>query len=276
MSAATEASQRWRLDLESWAIPPEILASTPESPWVLPRKLFTRRAELRVKSPAGPSFERAFEALDPPGSVLDVGTGAGAACLPLIPRATRITAVEVDENLLGVLTSSADRLGANVLGVLGRWPDVAGEVEPADVVTCHHVLYNVPDIEPFVTELTAHARRRVVTEMTAVHPLTPLNPLWERFWGIARPTAPNAADMVFLLETLGLAPSYEVWSPASEPEYESFEDLVEVTRRRLCLDPSRSGEVATALRQLNEDPDHLGELRASGVDLVTIWWPGTA
>jgi hypothetical protein len=82
--------------------------------------------------------------------------------------------------------------------------------------------------------------------------------------------------MVFLLETLGLAPSYEVWSPASEPEYESFEDLVEVTRRRLCLDPSRSGEVATALRQLNEDPDHLGELRASGVDLVTIWWPGTA
>ena len=243
---------------------------------MLPRQLFTRRAELRVKSPVGPSFERAFEALDPPGSVLDVGTGAGSACLPLLPRATRITAVDVDESLLGVLTSSANRLDAVVEEVLGRWPDVAGEVEPADVVTCHHVLYNVADIEPFVIELTSHARRRVVVEMTALHPLTSLNPLWERFWGIVRPTAPNADDMVFLLRALGLEPSYEIWSPPPEPEYESFEDLVEVTRRRLCLDQSRSGEIATALGQLRERPDHLGELRGSGIDLVTIWWSGTA
>ena len=81
-------------DLESWAIPPEILASSPESPWVLPRQLFTRRAELRLEAPSSPSSRRAWEALDPPGSVLDVGTGAGAACLPLAARATALTAVD--------------------------------------------------------------------------------------------------------------------------------------------------------------------------------------
>jgi SAM-dependent methyltransferase len=271
---ARELCEQWRLDLESWAIPAEILASAPESPWVLPRRLFTRRAELKLNAPAGPSFERACEALATPGSVLDVGTGAGAACLPLVDRATTITVVDSDEQLLSVLAASAERLGVQVKQVCGRWPDVASQVEPADLVTCHHVLYNVPDIEAFVTELTAHARRRVVVEMTAVHPLTSLNPLWEHFHGVVRPSAPTAGDVVALLEALGLAPSHQVWSPAGDEEHESFEELVEVTRRRLCLDASRTGEVASALGQ--QGGDRLGELSSSSVDLFTIWWPGTA
>jgi SAM-dependent methyltransferase len=272
---ADDLSERWRLDLESWAIPPEILASTPESPWVLPRQLFTRRAELRLQAPSGPSFERAWDALEPPGSVLDVGTGGGAACLPLAARTTAITAVDSDQQMLGLLDASAVRLGANLRGVCGRWPDVAAKVEPADVVTCHHVLYNVPDIKPFVTELTTHARRRVVVEMTAVHPLTFLNPLWERFWGIVRPSAPKAADILSLLEASGLEPSCEPWTPSGEPAYQSFEDFVEVTRRRLCLGSSRSGELASALRELLPERDHLGELRSSGAEIFTIWWSGT-
>ena len=229
--SAKASSERWRLDLESWAIPPAILAAAPASPWVLPRELFARRAELSLSSPSGASFERAWEALAAGGSVLDVGTGAGAACLPLASRATAITVVDSDEGLLSVLSRSADRLGTAVNQVCGRWPDVAGEVEAADVVTCHHVLYNVPDIEPFLAELTVHARRRVVIEMTAVHPLTPLNPLWEHFHGVIRPTAPRAEDVVGLLEAMGVDPSHEIWSPVGEPEYESFEDLVEVTTR---------------------------------------------
>ncbi|MGA3214060.1 MAG: methyltransferase domain-containing protein [Acidimicrobiales bacterium] len=271
---AAELCERWRLDLESWAIPPQILAATPESPWVLPRRLFERRAELRMGAPSGASFERALEALVTPGSVLDVGTGAGAACLPLVAWATAITAVDGDEQLLGVLAASAGRLGADVTRVCGRWPDVANGVEPADLVTCHHVLYNVPDIEPFVTELTAHARRRVVVEMTAVHPLTFLNPLWERFHGLVRPSVPTAEAMLELLEALGLAPSHQVWAPVADREYETFEDMVEVTRRRLCLDPSRAGEVAEALGEQGDDA--LGELRTSRMDLFTIWWSGNA
>ncbi|MGA2529416.1 MAG: class I SAM-dependent methyltransferase [Acidimicrobiales bacterium] len=273
---AEELSKRWRLDLESWAIPPEILASSPESPWVLPRQLFTRRAELRLEAPSSPSFARAWEALEPPGSVLDVGTGAGAACLPLAPRATSITAVDSDQQLLDVLGASARRLGADVRAIHGRWPEVAQEVEPAEIVTCHHVLYNVADIGPFLIELTNHARRRVVVEMTAVHPLTFLNPLWERFWGIIRPRVPRAVDMLALLEASGLEPSHEAWTPEAEPEYESFEDFVEVTRRRLCLEKSRSDELASALRELGPEGDHLGELRSSGSEIFTIWWPGHA
>src|SRR5437764_12809678 len=88
---------RWREDLAAWAIPDHIIAAAAESPWVLPRQVFARRADRLMREPTGPSFERAWEALDPPGSVLDVGSGAGAASLPLAPRARMVTAVDSDE-----------------------------------------------------------------------------------------------------------------------------------------------------------------------------------
>jgi len=273
---AADLLDQWRLDLESWAIPPEILAATPESPWVLPRQVFARRAQRRHEAPAGPSFARAFEALETPGSVLDVGTGAGAACLPLAPRATAITAIDSDSQMLDVLADTAARVGIPIHEVCGRWPDIAGNIESADVVTCHHVLYNVADLGPFVSELTAHARRRVVVEITARHPLTSLNPLWQRFHGLTRPDVPTADDAVAIIEALGMAPSHVVWSRPGESEYESFEDLVEVTRRRLCLDPSRAGDVASALRDLGVEPGRPVDLGSSGADLVTIWWAGGA
>jgi SAM-dependent methyltransferase len=272
--SAAELLERWRSDLESWAIPTEILAATPESPWVLPRQLFIRRAEHRSEASAGPSYQRAWEALANPGLVLDVGAGAGAACLPLVPRATAMTAVDSDRDLLSVLVDNADRLGKAVLPVCGRWPDVAGEVEPADVVTCHHVLYNVADLGPFVAALTSHARRLVVVELTARHPLTALNPLWERFHGLVRPNVPTACDALAVLEELGLAPGHEVWSRSGEPDHGTFEDLVEVTRRRLCMGPGRAGEVASALRELGVEGDRAAELRSPGSELVTIWWSG--
>jgi SAM-dependent methyltransferase len=272
--SAAELLERWRSDLESWAIPTEILAATPESPWVLPRQLFIRRAEHRSEASAGPSYQRAWEALANPGLVLDVGAGAGAAGLPLVPRATAMTAVDSDRDLLSVLVDNADRLGKAVLPVCGRWPDVAGEVEPADVVTCHHVLYNVADLGPFVAALTSHARRLVVVELTARHPLTALNPLWERFHGLVRPNVPTACDALAVLEELGLAPGHEVWSRSGEPDHGTFEDLVEVTRRRLCMGPGRAGEVASALRELGAEGDRAAELRSPGSELVTIWWSG--
>jgi len=268
--------EHWRLDLESWAIPPEILAGATESPWVLPRQMFSRRAERRQEAPSGPSFERAWEALRTRGSVLDVGAGAGAACLPLAPRASEITAVDSDAELLQALAEIADRLGVSVREVHGRWPDVADDVGPADVVTCHHVLYNVADLEPFVRELTSHARRRVVVEITARHPLAWLNPLWQRFHGYPRPDAPTAGDAVAIIEALGLAPSHLAWSRPGETEHESLDELVEVVRRRLCVQPSRAGEVAEALGELGIEAGSQIGPGSGGTDLVTIWWTGAA
>jgi SAM-dependent methyltransferase len=271
-----ELLNRWREDLSAWAIPDHITAGAAESPWVLPRQVFARRADRLRRAPGGPSFERAWEALEPAGSVLDVGAGAGAACLPLAPRTTTLTAVDADDEMLGLLAGRAAEAGVAARMVHGRWPDVAAQVPPADVVTCHHVVFNVPDLGPFLEALTAHARRRVVIETAAAHPLTSLNPLWLRFHGLKRPERPTAGDTLAILAAMGRNPGHTEWSRPAEADYRSMAELVEVTRRRLCLPPERAGEVEAALAELGIKPGQPRDLGSSGRNVVTIWWEGIA
>jgi hypothetical protein len=160
--------------------------------------------------------------------------------------------------------------------VCGRWPDVAGQIDPADVVTCHHVTYNVPGIEPFITALTSHAHRRVVVEMATVHPLSALNPLWLRFHGITRPQRPTAMDLLAILSAMGLRARHTGWNRPAERDYASAGELVEVTRRRLCLPPERASEVEAALTDLGTQPGCPADLGSSGREVVTIWWEGSA
>jgi SAM-dependent methyltransferase len=267
---------RWRSDLNAWAIPEHITAAVTESPWVLPRQVFARRADRVRAEPSGPSYERAWAALDPPGSVLDVGAGAGAACLPLLARTTSLTAVDTDSGMLEKISERAARSSRAARTVLGRWPQAAPEAGPADVVTCHHVLYNAPEAEPFVAALTASARRLVVVEMTARHPLVVLNPLWLRFHGLQRPLSPTAEDLVEIVTAMGLRPGHQAWCRPGGRDYASFAELADVTRRRLCLPPERAGEVAAALADSGVDPDHPADLGSSGREVVTIWWDGGA
>jgi SAM-dependent methyltransferase len=271
-----ELLNRWREDLSAWAIPDHITAGAAQSPWVLPRQVFARRADRLRRAPGGPSFERAWEALEPAGSVLDVGAGAGAACLPLAPRTTTLTAVDADDEMLGLLAGRAAEADVAARMVHGRWPDVAVQVPPADVVTCHHVVFNVPDLGPFLEALTAHARRRVVIETAAAHPLTALNPLWLRFHGLKRPERPTAGDTLAILAAMGRNPGHTEWSRPAEADYRSMAELVEVTRRRLCLPPERAGEVEAALVELGIRPGQPRDLGSSGRDVVTIWWEGIA
>jgi SAM-dependent methyltransferase len=276
VASLTALLDRWREDLAAWVIPEHITAAVADSPWVLPRQVFARRADRLRRDPGGPSFERAWEALDPPGSVLDVGSGAGAACLPLAPRITTLTAVDADDGMLGLLAGRAGEAGLAARTVHGWWPDVGGQVGPADVVTCHHVVFNVPDLGPFLAALTGHARRRVVIETAAAHPLTSLNPLWLRFHGLRRPEGPTAADTIGILAAMGHDPRHTGWSRPAGADYGSMAELVEVTRRRLCLPPERAGEVEAALVELGINPGQPGDLGSSGRDVVTIWWEGTA
>jgi SAM-dependent methyltransferase len=264
----------WRADLAAWAIPEHILASAPDSPWVLPGQVFARRADRVSAQPSGPSFERAWAALEPPGTVLDVGSGPGAACLPLLPRTTALTAVDENERMLELLAERATARGVQARCVTGRWPAVAQEVPPADVVTCHHVLFNVPDLAPFLLALTDHATRLVVVEIAILHPLTSLNALWLRFHGLRRPDRPTADDVLAILDAMGLQAGHERWNRPGGADYASFAELTDVTRRRLCLPAGRAGDVARALVEEGVDPEHPQDLGSSGGDVLTIWWPG--
>lgn len=277
MSRPTELSAkaaRWSDALAAWAIPQQILDAATRDPWMLPVARFAGRADRAVNRPTGLSFERATEILRPdPGSVLDVGAGAGAASLPLASWATSITAVDGNQLMLDAFAERVISRGVEHREVKGTWPDVASVVAPHDVVVVHHVVYNVADIVPFLEALDARSRRRVVLELPPHHPLTWMNPLWKQFHDVTRPNAPSAGDLVEILGEMEAADlraeSWTHWDPAAADgsDTESLNDRAALVAQRICLPVEREPEVAAALADL--DPGYRREV-------VTISWTPAA
>ncbi|MGZ4121238.1 MAG: class I SAM-dependent methyltransferase [Actinomycetota bacterium] len=252
-------AKRWADDLAAWAIPQEILDAAPESPWGFPVELFLRHTE---DEPADtPSRARALEALPGGGSVLDVGCGAGAASRALVPPAALLIGVDESAEMLAAFSATAPVASE---GVLGRWPDVADSVERADVVVSNHVLYNVPDIEPFVAALSDHARRRVVVEIYDEHPIAWMNPLWKEMHGIDRPDRPHAQDAYEIVRESHPDAGIERWQArAAQWEGEIDDTMFAFLRRRLCLSADRDEQLRAALART---PPPVARTA------VTIWW----
>ncbi len=275
------AAARWRTALESWAIPDELVEAAGRSPWGHEVSRFAAKADADLADPEGASYEAAAAAIAAAelstgraATLLDVGTGAGAASLPFLDRVAALTAVDPSPTMLAAFAERAHTLTTHravqpeVRTVTGRWPDVAEQAGVHDVVVCHHVLFDVADIVPFVQALTASARGRVVVEVPPEHPLAWLSPLFERFHGLKRPDGPTVDDLVAVLHELGIgALSVERWSRLEHGQPEGDERVALVTRR-LALPVGREPDVAAALVGL---PDGLGLRR-----VVTLSWAGAA
>jgi SAM-dependent methyltransferase len=249
------AAQRWADELAAWTIDPHILAAAPESPYGFPPRL----------SGSGRGSAVTLDAVRGglPGSVLDVGCGGGAASIPA--GAAELLAVDESEAMLARFRAAAG--DTPVRAWCGRWPDVADRVPAADVAVAANVVYNVPDVVAFVTALTRHARRRVVVELTDVHPWTSLGPLWRRFHGQDRPEGPTSALFAEVLGEFGIAPESRSWERPDPFRDGSPEDVLAFTRRRLCLPASREPEVAAAMARFADDRPRTA---------TAFWWPGAA
>ncbi len=254
----TSAAERWCDALEAWAIPPSILASAEESPWIHPPEMFT----VPATPGATPSHDRAREALVDRGSVLDVGCGGGAAAFALTPPAARVVGVDHQPEMLRMFEDNAAARGVAWETIEGFWPAVADRAPVADVVTSHHVVYNVGDVAPFLTALSAHARRRVVLEMPDHHPLSSMSDAWGTFWQLERPTGPTPDDLLAVLGEMGVAAHRERFrSPLRSGV--SLERAAHFLRIRLCLASSREGEVYDYLAAQPAPADR---------ELSTVWW----
>jgi len=251
----SEAAARWRDELAAWTIPDEILAQAPESPWGFPPELFAAPPD-PVDSP---SRDRALEAFPDGGSVMDVGCGGGAGGLALAPPAALVVGVDSSEQMLASFDRAATERGVAHRTVYGQWPDVAGEAGTTDVVVCHHVFYNVADLEPFVHALGAAARRRVVVELTSTHPMTVSAPLWRHFWNLDRPDGPSADLAADVLRELGIDVHVEKFTRPSRIAERAI--YVRMNRQRLCLPVDAEPEVDRVM-----GPTNLPR------DVVTLWW----
>ncbi len=112
----------------------------------------------------------------------------------------------------------------------------------------------------------------VVIEMTPNHPwIICAISIWE-FHQLDRPAGPTVEDLVAVVIDLGREPELERWSRPSDMVYESIDEIVEVTGRRLVLPPARWPELEQRLR-----PRIVGEPGAYQVgplerEITTVWW----
>ncbi len=245
-STVTDAAVRWADGLAQWAIPEEILAQAPTSPWQHDTAMFVVDDTLDRNARAA---EIARSVLPTSGGVvLDVGCGGGRAAMSLVPPAERVIGVDENPAMLAEFIGAAARVGARSMTVEGRWPDVAPDTPTADVVVCHHVAYNVAEIEPFLLALTAHARLAVVLVLPPRHPLSGWNDAWRHFWGLERPAGPTADDLAEVLAGLGLdAERFDVPRPPLARATADDASRVPSARRRLCLSEDRDDELAAYL-----------------------------
>lgn len=251
-------TSKWSSDLAAWGIPSEILNQAPQSPWIHPPALFTVPDVI----PDTPSHRQARELLRAGDSVLDVGCGGGIAAFATAPPAGTVIGVDHQQQMLDMFAATATSRDLQHHEILGDWPDVADQTPIADVVTCHHVVFNVPHIENFIHELDRHARKRVVIEMPQLHPLTTMSAAWKYFWKLERPTKPTSQDLIDILKSMNLNPQFEHWSHPIRSGL-SMDDEVRFMRIRLCLPESRDEEIREFI-QTNP--------AASERKLTTIWW----
>ena len=267
----TEAGEYWRSQLLAWAIPEDIVAQAEVPPWAHDPATFAVDDTIDATSPI---FELARELLPPQGgSVMDIGCGGGRSSLPLVPRATRLVGVDENSAMLARFAQAAEEAGVTFVEVQGRWPDVAinrelagHPLEPCDVVVCHHVFFNVADLEPFVVALTAMARLGVVVVLPTHHPLSAWNAAWKHFWNLDRPVGPTSDDAVAVLRALGIDP--EIFVVPRPPLARQANDPVALAvsaRRRLCLPATRDAEIQEWL--VDNPPQFMSEV-------VVLRWPG--
>ena len=246
MTERTDPNQRWGEMLAAWAIPAGLIAAAPASPYFFDPEVFIAAAGEAVGRVEDTVSDRvAREALPEGGTVLDVGAGAGAASLRLRPG--QVTALDPSAELLEAFARRADILGVGHTEIQGTWPEAAPRAPIADVVVCHHVVYNVADLACFAAQLDAHHRRRVVIELTAIHPMAWLAPYWRALHGIDQPDRPTADDALEVLRAGGLDLHQERWSRPVDMIGEFGDHSAVRIGRRLCLPSERLGELGQLL-----------------------------
>lgn len=268
------AVDHWRSQLEAWALPQDLLDAVPWNPYEWPADLFSRRdtsvADQETAERHTNAVIRRFE----PISLIDIGAGTGGSCLQFSAEGISVTAVESDAGMAAKLRSLIADRDLSVEVVEASWPGAVGLVEPADVVTCSHVIHNVSDPGPFLRAMQSVAHKAVVIQEFEVHPWAHLGPYYRELHGLERPVGPTVDDLVAVIEeALGVTPTVERWNGGRPMWFADRDELLTFYGRRLLVPDDRRADLEAALGPfIVERGDGRVQLEDREKALATIWW----
>lgn len=266
------AADHWRRQLAAWEIPEELLAAVTENPYRWPVEVFRRRNISADESGPTPTTDIVHRLAGEGGSVLDIGAGTGRASIPLARHGHPVTAVEKSAAMASALREEIGEFDDYAV-IEGAWP-LAEDPGLFDVVMAAHVVYDVSPIETFIQAMNAHARRGVVLELTESHPWTPLGPYYRALHDIDRPDGPTVDDLVAVItDVIGFSPRLERWERAGGTWFESWDEIIELYRRRLVVPDARIDEVRPLLEPAVSESDGRLTVGDTVRRLATVWWP---
>ena len=273
MSPSSPAA-RWKAELESWAIPDRILAQADESPYGWPAELWRRRTqESRTRRETTPTTSAVSKMLGADGTLIDVGAGTGRSCLPYARAGHRVTAVEKNPGMAAGLQEEVDSEGLEVEVVVGAWPEAAAECAAADVILSSHVVYDVPDIAPFIRGLHGRCRRGVVLELTDVHPWTKMNHLYRAIHDLDRPDGPSVEDLVeVVVVELGAEVGVVRWERAPDLWFLGWGEILDYYGKRVAVAGARRDELRPLLEDFVVPRGDRLYVEEGPRSFATVWW----
>ncbi len=106
--------------------------------------------------------EMILAALGAPGSVLEVGCGAGTLAVRLAKEGFQVTGLDVSFEALKQAEEQAQREGVGVAWKQGFVEHLPLADKSFDYVTCCHTLEHVKDLKQSISELRRVARKKIV------------------------------------------------------------------------------------------------------------------
>jgi hypothetical protein len=134
------------------------------------------------------------------------------------------------------------------------------------------VVYDVPDIRPFLAALH-RAAREVVVECGPDHPRSGLRELFRALHGLERPSGPTAEDLIEIVaDVAGGRPEVARRTTRRGLRFADRAELLTFYRIRLALPEERTPELEERLDpEIREEGGWLTV--GHGVrETVTIWW----
>lgn len=147
--------------------------------------------------------------VQPDDVIVDVGGGAGRLSLPLALRCRELINVDASGAMGAGFAATARRAGiANARFLQDTWP--AADPPWGDLVLANHVTYLTREIAPFLTQMEAAARRRVLITVNSPPPPAWHAQLFRLIHGEEEAIVPGHVELVNVLWERGILPDIRV------------------------------------------------------------------